>query len=156
MTRQQLEAMIDYYDRTAQTYLKAAADSASSLEDRRMSLTLAGIAGMQMDALRAALSVDLHGSKALPLKTETEDRRSLATYDDLKEFVATYISTHLGNSKVHLDRDTVLHDYLEMHRIDELAWMIWRNFKISDRILTGLKLDMTLDDFITFLLKKAV
>lgn len=110
------------------------------------------------DCIDAAIKATVESEAAKPLKTETEDRRSIATYDDLKAFIDTYIRTQVGsNAKVHLDHDTVLLDYLEPARIDELAWMIGRNFKIAETFkMVKSPTDLTLDEFINAILDERV
>ncbi|QIG70104.1 hypothetical protein EVB87_004 [Rhizobium phage RHph_N28_1] len=57
MTLEQLRAMAASYDKASQSYLADASDTSRSHQDRRMALTMAGIANMQLEAILSAIEI---------------------------------------------------------------------------------------------------
>ncbi|QXV73972.1 hypothetical protein [Rhizobium phage RHEph12] len=154
MNRKQLEAMVAELDNAVdvqEDHMRRARQAGST--DTLMAFTITrNVIAILANGYKEVLAVTPGEVEPL-FNTGGKDIRRIPTYDDLKEFIEIYIRTQVGDSKkVRLDRDTMISTYLEEDRIDEMTWLIYRNFLIKPGAIV-VSDDCTLDEYIDLIFK---
>ncbi|QXV73689.1 hypothetical protein [Rhizobium phage RHph_N46] len=154
MNRKQLEAMVAELDKAVDVQEDGMnrARNAGSTNALMAATITKNVVAIIANGYKAALEVTAGEVEPL-FNTGGKDLRRIPTYDDLKEFIDIYIRTQVGDSqKVRLDRDTMIGAYLDEDRIDEMTWMIYRNFLIKPGAIV-VSDDCTVEEYIDLIFK---